>query len=136
MNAIEKILRDVKTFKKESEEVDKLIRQIEHLHEQADKFILQMIGPNLELLNTSLRKYYERSIEFYPDLKRLLPYTLINIVYIPGIYYYEIDASVLKKAHVKYVIDSDKFDTNVLIEYVRLIVEDLNDEIEAHGWKM
>lgn len=135
MNNIEKILCDINFFRKELEEVDTLIYQVEQLHELADNFILQEIEPNLERINSFLRKDYSNNVFFYPNLKSLLPYTFINIIYIPRLYCYEITASILKRACVKYIIESDKFDTNTLIDYAKLILEDLDDEIKSREWK-
>lgn len=136
MNIFDNIIKDIKSFKMDTENLNDVIEEIDAIHKRADEFIIKMMRPNILILNASIRKYYEKAIILYPNLKKLLPFTIINVEYIPTLYCYEIDVSILNKAHVKYIIESEKFNNDVLIDYIKHMVEDLDNEVKYHGCEL
>lgn len=133
MHGIDRLLKDIAEFKIDHDNIALLAEEIVSAHEKADQLILRLIEPSLSELNKILRKLYERAVQGYVILKRALPYTILNIMYKPGQLVYEINASVLGKAKMMYVIESDKFNTDVLIEHIAYLVEELDDELNSRN---
>lgn len=133
MHGLEKLLKDIAEFRIDHDNIAALADEIVTAHEKADQLVLRLIEPSLSELNNILRKMYERAAQAYVLLKRTLPYTILNITYKPGQLIYEINANILNRAKMLYVIQAEDFNTDVLIEHVAYLVEELDDELNSRN---